>query len=407
MTRKKVVTVVVIVAVLLGGIFVWKSCSGASKKDQLQLESVVVEKGSISTSITATGNIKPIKQVEVGTQVSGRIEKIYVDFNSKVKKGQLLAELDKINLKSALREAQASYDNAVSEQKYLTKTYERQKKLFEEKMISESEFDEIEYKMANSRNNVIQRQSDLNRAQTNLSYAEIYSPIDGVVLSRDVDEGQTVASSMSTPTLFIIAQDLKKMQVEANIDEADIGNVKEGLPVSFSVDAFPTDTFEGVVTQVRLNATVTSNVVTYTVVIEAENPDQKLMPGMTANITIYTMKVDDVLIVPIKATRFDPTSIPPTMFAEPPHFEGEGEEAGKNPPVLPKGTKVVWVKEGEKIHPQPIEIGITDGTCYQVTKGLKGGEEVIVSASQIEENISAKSTNAESPFMPKRGNRKR
>jgi len=162
MTRKKVVTVVVIVAVLLGGIFVWKSCSGASKKDQLQLESVVVEKGSISTSITATGNIKPIKQVEVGTQVSGRIEKIYVDFNSKVKKGQLLAELDKINLKSALREAQASYDNAVSEQKYLTKTYERQKKLFEEKMISESEFDEIEYKMANSRNNVIQRQSDLN-----------------------------------------------------------------------------------------------------------------------------------------------------------------------------------------------------------------------------------------------------
>ncbi|WKX75963.1 efflux RND transporter periplasmic adaptor subunit [Zobellia laminariae] len=242
----------------------------------IEAKTIAAKKGDVTTMVTATGTIEPITQVEVGTQVSGVVEKIYVDYNSEVTEGQLIAELDKTNLKASKTQAQAAYDNAVSQRDYMKTIYDRQKTLFDNQVISKSDFDDALYNYQTAKGTVTQRLSDLQEAKTNLEYANIYSPIDGVVLSRAIDEGQTVAASYSTPTLFTIAQDLKEMQVEADVDEADIGEVKEGQRVSFTVDAYQGNVFEGIVTQVRLDPTVTSNVVTYTVVIKADNPDLKL-----------------------------------------------------------------------------------------------------------------------------------
>ena len=242
----------------------------------IEATTVLAKKADVTTMVTATGTIEPITQVEVGTQVSGVVEKIYVDYNSVVKEGQLIAELDKTNLRASLTQAQASYDNAVNQRNYMQTIYERQKTLYDNQVISKSDFDDAKYNYETAKGTVIQRLSDLQSSRTNLSYADIFAPIDGVVLSRAIDEGQTVAASFSTPTLFTIAQDLKEMQVEADVDEADIGQVKEGQRVTFTVDAYIGETFEGIVTQVRLDPTVTSNVVTYTVVIKADNPDLKL-----------------------------------------------------------------------------------------------------------------------------------
>lgn len=272
----------------------------------MEVKTVKAKKANVTTLVTATGTMEPITQVEVGTQVSGVVEKIYVDYNSEVKEGQLIAELDKTNLKAALTQSQAAYDNALSQKRYTETIFERQKKLYENQVISKSDYDEALYSYETAKGTVTQRLSDLQAAKTNLGYANIYSPIDGVVLSRDIDEGQTVAASYSTPTLFTIAQDLKEMQVEADVDEADIGNVKEGQRVTFTVDAYVGETFEGEVTQVRLDPTITSNVVTYTVVIRADNPDLKLKPGLTATISIYTLELNDVLTAEAKAINFTP-----------------------------------------------------------------------------------------------------
>ncbi|WP_446051763.1 efflux RND transporter periplasmic adaptor subunit, partial [Zobellia laminariae] len=273
----------------------------------IEAKTIAAKKGDVTTMVTATGTIEPITQVEVGTQVSGVVEKIYVDYNSTVTEGQLIAELDKTNLKASKTQAQAAYDNAVSQRDYMKTIYDRQKTLYDNQVISKSDFDDAVYNYQTAKGTVIQRFSDLQEAKTNLGYANIYSPIDGVVLSRDIDEGQTVAASYSTPTLFTIAQDLKEMQVEADVDEADIGVVKEGQRVSFTVDAYQGKVFEGIVTQVRLDPTVTSNVVTYTVVIKADNPDLQLKPGLTATISIYTLELKDVLSVEAKAINFKPT----------------------------------------------------------------------------------------------------
>ena len=228
----------------------------------IKAQTIEAKNENVTTMVTATGTIEPITQVEVGTQVSGVVEKIYVDYNSVVKEGQLIAELDKTNLNASKIQAQAAYDNAVSQKNYRETIYNRQKKLFENQVISKSDYDDAVFDFETSKGTVIQRLSDLQSAKTNLGYANIYSPINGVVLSRAIDEGQTVAASLSTPTLFTIAQDLKEMQVEADVDEADIGEVKEGQHVTFTVDAYLGQTFEGVVTQVRLDPTITSNVVT-------------------------------------------------------------------------------------------------------------------------------------------------
>ncbi|MCB0642571.1 MAG: efflux RND transporter periplasmic adaptor subunit, partial [Phaeodactylibacter sp.] len=270
---KKIITTTSILAVLAIAAYYGYEYFNSSSQSMVVAETTQVRKGNITNEVSATGTVEPVEQVEIGTQVSGEVSKIYVDYNSTVKKGQLIAELDKSNLDAALADAQASYNSALNELQYYRQNYERQENMYTAEVISRADFEQAAYQLKAAEQSVTQRKSSLNQAQTNRSYANIYSPIDGVVLTKDVEEGQTVAASYSTPTLFTIARDLTKMQVEANVDEADIGGVKEGQQVSFTVDAYPEETFQGTVAQVRLGATVTSNVVTYTVIIAADNPE--------------------------------------------------------------------------------------------------------------------------------------
>ena len=274
--------------------------AGCSKKNEITYETTVVEKGNISTTVTATGTIEPVTSVEVGTQVSGIVAKIYVDYNSEVKAGQVIAELDKTNLTSELASQRANLTSVQSALAYQKANFERQKSLYDKGLISANDFEQARLSYVQAQQQVTTARQNVKRAETNLGYATITSPINGVVLSKAVEEGQTVAASFSTPTLFTIAQDLTDMRVIADIDEADIGEVKEGQRVSFTVDAFPNDVFEGHVTQVRQQATTESNVVTYEVVISAPNADLKLKPGLTANVTIFTLEKNDVLTVPAK-----------------------------------------------------------------------------------------------------------
>lgn len=367
----------------------------------IEAKTVLAKKGDVTTMVTATGTIEPINQVDIGTQVSGVVEKIYVDYNSEVKEGQLIAELDKTNLKAATVQAQASYDNAVSNRNYLQTIYERQKTLYDNQVISKSDFDDAVYNYETAKGTVTQRLSDLQQARTNLGYANIYSPIDGVVLSRDIEEGQTVAASYSTPTLFTIAQDLKEMQVEADVDEADIGVVEEGQRVSFTVDAYQGQEFEGTVTQVRLDPTITSNVVTYTVVIKADNPDLRLKPGLTATISIYTLELKDVLSVEAKAINFKPT--PPEMMAynEQENLAMERPQGG--PMNSNEGSTKVWVMESNgAISPKEVTLGASDGVNVQVLSGINEGDKLVYSLKS-ESTIAGPPTgnSEESPFMPK------
>jgi HlyD family secretion protein len=378
----------------------------------IQVETTAVKVGTISNIITATGTVEPITQVEVGTQVSGVIDRIYVDYNSTVKAGQLIAELDKTALKATASEAAAALNTAVNEQEYQQKNFDRINKLHETKVVSDSDYEEALYKLNNAKGIVDQKRSDLSRAQTNLSYANIYSPIDGVVISRAVDVGQTVAASYSTPTLFTIAQDLKQMQVEANVDEADIGQVKTGQRVVFTVDAYPDDEFSGTITQVRLEPIEESNVITYTVIIKADNQEGKLMPGLTANISIYTLELKNVLTVEAKAVSFQPD--PQVLNA---YLQQHAHEEPQPVAVLtrhvytaqPVSThaqvgqkKKVLVKKGADIQEHTIQIGTTDGVLVQVLQGLNEGDEVVYSMSVASEQTQTnENTTAGSPFMPK------
>ena len=287
-------------------IIAWFLLRGGKKEDKVSFETAKVENTSIHTSITATGTIEPVTSVTVGTQVSGIVSKLYVDYNSIVKKGQVIAELDRTNLISELNTARANLSSAQSTAAYELSNFNRYKTLYEKGLVSADEFESAQLSYLKAKEQVNTSRESVQKAQTNLGYATITSPIDGVILSKSVEEGQTVAASFNTPELFVIAQDLTDMRVIADIDEADIGGVKEGQRVSFTVDAFPEDTFEGQVTQVRQEATTESNVVTYEVVISAPNNDLKLKPGLTANVTIYTMEKNDVLAVPAKALRFIP-----------------------------------------------------------------------------------------------------
>ncbi|SHJ37388.1 efflux RND transporter periplasmic adaptor subunit [Pseudozobellia thermophila] len=373
----------------------------------IEVKTIPVQKGDVTTMVTATGTVEPITQVEVGTQVSGVIEKIYVDYNSVVKEGQLIAELDKTNLKAALTQAQAAYDNAVSQRNYMQTIYERQKTLYENKVVSKADYDDALYNYETAKGTVTQRLSDLQEARTNLGYANIYSPINGVVLSRDIDEGQTVAASYSTPTLFTIAQDLREMQVEADVDEADIGGVKEGQRVTFTVDAYLGETFEGTVTQVRLDYTETSNVITYTVVIKADNPDLKLKPGLTATISIYTLELKDVLTTEAKAINFKPT--PPLLMAynEQENISAEPPKGGGPMPDGDEATKV-WVLESNgAIVPKEVTLGASDGVNVQLLSGVEEGDQLVYSLKSESIDLPQASAGGdESPFMPKPPGRK-
>ncbi|MDO5971406.1 efflux RND transporter periplasmic adaptor subunit [Flavivirga aquimarina] len=362
----------------------------------IEAKTVSAKKANVTTMVTATGTIEPITQVEVGTQVSGVVEKIYVDYNSVVKEGQLIAELDKTNLNASKIQAQAAYDNAVNQRNYTQTIYERQKTLYDNQVISKSDFDDATYNYQIAKGTVTQRYSDLQQARTNLGYANIYSPINGVVLSRDIDEGQTVAASLSTPTLFTIAQDLKEMQVEADVDEADIGQVKEGQRVEFTVDAYIGETFNGIVTQVRLDPTVTSNVVTYTVVIKADNSNLKLKPGLTATISIYTLELNDVLTAEAKAINFKPEEETLSTY-------NLQHELSENTSQISKDQSTLWVLGNNgAIIPKTVTLGASDGVNVQIMSGLNEGEKLVYSLKGVSKSETNTGGTNESPFMPQR-----
>ncbi|MBQ0788007.1 MAG: efflux RND transporter periplasmic adaptor subunit [Oceanihabitans sp.] len=392
-TKKKIIitSVIIVLLAVIGYSFI--------KGDDaiiVAAKTIVAKKADVTTMVTATGTMEPITQVEVGTQVSGVVEKIYVDYNSVVSEGQLIAELDKTNLNAAKTQAQAAYDNAVSQRNYTKTIYDRQKTLFDNQVISKSDFDDALFSYETAKGTVTQRYSDLQQARTNLGYANIYSPIDGVVLSRAIDEGQTVAASLSTPTLFTIAQDLKEMQVEADVDEADIGQVKDGQRVTFTVDAYLGETFEGVVTQVRLDPTVTSNVVTYTVVIKADNPDLKLKPGLTATISIYTLELNDVLTAEAKAINFKPET--ETLAA----YNAQHQLSENNSKLSTEETSLWVLGTNGAITPKVVTLGASDGVNVQVLSGVSEGEKLVYSLKGVAKSEASGSAKSESPFMPQR-----
>ena len=348
--------VIVIVAVAA-----W-AMSGGKKEEDINFKEEKVALKTLQNSVTATGTIEAVTSVTVGTQVSGIVNKLYVDYNSQVKKGQVIAELDKTNLLSELNTAKANLASAQSSLNYQAANMERYKTLYKKGLVSADEYENALLTYRQAKEQVASSKENVQRAQTNLGYATITSPIDGTVISKSVEEGQTVAASFNTPELFTIAKDLTNMQVVANVDEADIGGVKEGDRVTFTVDAYPDDTFEGTVKQVRLEATTTNNVVTYEVVISAPNADLKLKPGLTANVTIYTQERSGVLAVANKALRFTPTK----------------ETVGKDMKIVDcKGKNKVWTLNGNTLTAHPVTIGQSDGINTEITKGLKQGDKIV------------------------------
>jgi HlyD family secretion protein len=395
MEKKKVILYTAAAVIVLGGGYALLGGKKAEGKVGFSTEKATV--GTISNSITATGTIEPVTEVEVGTQVSGIIDKIYIDYNSTVTKGQLIAEMDKVTLQSELQSASASYNGSKAEFDYQKKLYDRNKQLHDKQLISDSDFEQTEYNYLRAKSSLESAKAALAKAERNLSYATITSPIDGIVTSRDVEEGQTVASGFETPTLFTIAADLTKMQVVADVDEADIADVKDGARVSFTVDAYPDDVFEGQVSQVRLGSTNSSSsstssttVVTYEVVITADNPDLKLKPRLTANATIYTLEKENVLNVPNKALRFTPN-----------------KDVVKGYKIVDcDGENKVWTVEGKTLTAHAVKIGLNDGTHTEILSGISANTTVVTGTEIVTENAAAieessdDSSTESNPFMP-------
>ena len=375
-----VVAVVIIVAIVA-----W-ALSGSKKEEQISFETAAVAPANIMNSITATGTIEPVTSVTVGTQVSGIVSKLYVDYNSVVKKGQVIAELDKTNLMSQLNSAKTQLATAQSQLNYQTTNFNRYKTLYQKGLVAADDFDSAKLSYTQAKEQVAAAKEEVQRAQTNLGYATITSPIDGIVLSKSVEEGQTVAASFSTPELFTIAQDLTNMQVVADVDEADIGDVAVGERVTFTVDAYPNDTFEGTVKQVRLQATTTNNVVTYEVVISAPNAELKLKPGLTANVTIYTAERQGVTCATAKALRFTPTK----------------ETVGNRKIVDCNGKNKVWTLEGNTLKAHAVKIGMTDGIHTEIISGIGEGTEIITELKVVtaDDEAEATASGEKSPFAP-------
>lgn len=424
-------SIVVLIAVVM---IVTHSCG---KSQSYSFETATVGTGSVVNTVTATGTLEAITSVVVGTQVSGIVEKLYVDFNSPVKKGQVLAELDKTALRSNVDQAEATLDNSKAEMEYQKSNYERSLALYEKNLIAKADFDLAKYNYDKSLASLSNSQAQYDKAMVNLGYATIYSPIDGVVMNRAVDEGQTVAASFNTPEIFTIAKDLTQMQVEADIDETDIGLVKVGQRVEFDVDAYPDEKFSGTVMQIRLSPVETSNVITYTVIINAPNPEQKLLPGMTANIVIYVEEVKDVLTIPYKAVKFTPDAAYLAKMGKELMKEGgmpgaggrmgtgqmpsgnrmSGQAAGAGqsgsmPTGASEGTTgtatgfkaptMVWVRDEKGIHPVHIELGSNDGDNAEIKSGLKAGDEVVIKMTQLTAKEKKEKEVSSNPFMPPR-----
>jgi len=426
--KKKVIIITGIILAAVAAFFVVRAFS---KKDSAYtFDTVKVERGSISNAVTATGTIEAITTVDVGTQVSGIIENIYVDFNDNVKQGQILARLDETNLREQFKQSQASLDQALAQLNYQEATYNRLKALYEKKLIAQGDYDQALYNFENAKASVTNARSAVSRAKVNLNYATITSPIDGVVLNRAIEEGQTVAASFNTPTLFTIVNDLTQMEVQTSVDEADIGKVNQDQRVEFTVDAYPDLKFEGSVSQVRLQPVTTNNVVTYVVILNAPNPDKKLMPGMTASATIYINEKDNALILSGKAIRFTPDTeylqkmmagmkqpeegqlTPPAGFPVPANG-AQVPDAGSIPDgILPTGsmpgvdeddakTKTVWVKDDKgSIRPAMVTLGIENGSKVEIVSGLTEDDEVVISMSGGKGKKSSSRSNMGGPPMP-------
>ena len=399
MNKKKIILIAVAV-VAVAGISI-RLFGGSTAKHKVTYETATVIKGEISESITATGTIEPVTEVEVGTQVSGIIDKIYAGYNSVVTKGQLIAEMDRVTLQSEVASQRAAYNGAKAEYEYQRKNYERNRGLHEKQLISDTDYEQSVYNYEKAKSSYESSQASLAKAERNLSYATITSPIDGVVINRAVEEGQTVASGFETPTLFTIAADLTQMQVVADVDEADIGGVKDGQRVTFSVDAYPNDTFEGVVTQIRLgedsstssgSSGTSGTVVTYEVVISAPNPDLKLKPRLTANVTIYTLDRKNVLSVPARALRFTP----------------EKPLIGENDIVKDcESEHKLWTREGNTFIAHPVTVGISNGVNTEIVSGIDEGATAVTEATigrlpgeGPTADMPQEPSGEKSPFMP-------
>lgn len=402
MNKKKIILISIAAVLAVGAGYRLFGESKANHK--VVYETATVTKGEISESITATGTIEPVTEVTVGTQVSGIIDKIYVDYNSTVTKGQLIAEMDRSTLQSELASQRAAYDGAKAEYEYQKKNYERNRGLHEKQLISDVDYEQAVYGYEKAKSSFESSRASLAKAERNLSYATITSPIDGVVTSRSVEEGQTVASGFSTPILFTIAADLTQMQVVTDVDEADIAGIEEGQRATFTVDAYPNDTFEGVVTQIRLgqagssssssSTTSSATVVTYEVVISAHNPDLKLKPRLTANVTIYTLDRKNVLCVPARALRFTPEK--PLIGDKDVVKDCESEHK-------------LWTREGNTFTAHPVEIGISNGISTEIIGGVDEGTVVITEAAvggraggNSVPDSSQQANREQSPFMPGR-----
>lgn len=419
MKKSKLIIIIIIGLLVIGGIgyFIFHK-----EGNKVQLITENPHYGDIATSVTATGKIQPVDTVAVGTQVSGTIQKVFVDFNSVVKKGQLLAQIDQSLLLAQVEQITANLQLAKNNLSYQQSNFNRQTELYKAGGISRADFETARNLFQVARDNVNSVAAQLKSVQKSLSFTDIFSPIDGTVLSRKVSEGQTVAASLNTPTLFSIAKDLTKMQVQASVDEADVGNVKVGENASFTVDAFPDDVFKGKVIEVRLQPTISSNVVTYTTIINAPNDDLKLKPGMTANIIIYTNEVKNTLLISAKAVAFQPDSTLEKQFKirklsignnkgkhKGNQSGGNGNKYGANaqsntkaPDTVDHKKAIVWKRVGDSIIPKHIRIGLDDDINVQIIKGITAQDEIITGVNSLKQSKSTKATES-SPFMPKRG----
>lgn len=404
-----------IASVAIGMLLLASACG---KKEKIVLDTVKVSKGDVCDVVTATGTIECVTTVDVGTQVTGIISNLYADFNTKVTKGQLIAEIEKTLLESELQSANANLESARLNFEYTKKNFERDKQLHDKQLISDYDYETSRKDYLVAKSNYSKAQADRVKAAKNLNYAEIYSPIDGIVISREVEVGQTVVSSMNVANLYTIA-DLTNMQVIADVDEADIGQVKEGQSVTFTVDAFPNDVFSGTVKQVRLSATTTSNVVTYEVVVDAPNADMKLIPGLTANITINVKESRGVMTLPLKVLKFEPQAHEgvenlPTFDAMPTPPNGKQPVEGERPdPTIATDDnhRIVWALRENHLTPVEVEMGEENGVNFEVKSGLKEGDVVALQYTAASENVGGENTQEgnNSPFMPKppRDNKKK
>ena len=426
MTKKILIIIAAIVALAIAAWFLFFRTQGV----KYEWKTSKIDKGDITVTVTATGTLNAVTTVQVGTQVSGIINKILVDFNSVVKEGQVIALLDTTYLSAAVEDASATMERNRIQVTQTKRDFDRTKILFDEGVVAQADYDAALSAYETAVSNQRSAQANLNRAYINLRYATITAPISGVIVSRAVDVGQTVAASFNTPTLFTIANDLTKMQVQASVDEADIGKIKVGQPVTFTVDAYENQEFSGTVQQVRLQPTVTQNVVNYTVIIDVPNPDMKLLPGMTANITVTIDEVKDVMRVPSTALRFNPPQayIDKMMSEMPDSIKQKREKwmksgGGQNrtggmgamggngnggnfqkAARTDRGT--LWLLVDGNLKPQRVHLGLSDGTYTQVEGKIAEGEEVVTAQANATTSTKSTQTQTQNPFGPPTGPRR-